>query len=284
MSSVNIFGDYFSEILKKEFLEFDDAPFLLQKNAKYSSAEKLSQLFPGKDKLWLMKELSKWKNKVLSEKDNFNPTLQNLFIFCTLTGRTPNEVLLPNQIYNGPDRIEYLNYSALESLVAYLGTRKNFSGNYIVPVLYSPEKMTASFLTIYSKKVQQKDAIYVQFLISSVEQRGGVDSLGGITSVPSIGFNEYNVSIPEKNEYSFHGAYKKMKEDFDYATEDLHSIITDEFYDEFGSWAKKLPIDKNSLLKYFPLPKVEAKTIKGRTLDEIFASQNASSISSEIER
>jgi len=93
--------------------------------------------------------------------------------------------------------------------------------------------------------------------------------LGGIISVSVPGCSEYNVSVPEKNKDTFQSIYVEMKDQFKSATNNLQSIVTDEFYDEFGDWASGLDTDDEPLCKYFPLPAIRTTDRKGRSLDEL---------------
>lgn len=274
MNSVNAFGNIFSDVLKTEFSEIDHAEFQLLKKVKDFSSTEVSQLFAQKDKLWLTKEISKWKKKVLGNEDTFNPTLQNLYIFCQLTNRTPNDVLLPDIPYNGPDQIDFLSEDALEGLVKLLQNKGRLSGDYLVPVRYAPIKMAAVFLSIYSKKIQNQENIYIQFSLSYVEKRYDEDSYGGFnTSSVDNRLLEYNVSVPEKNPYSFKDYYTKMAEAFNSVTGDLQDVVLDEFYKEFGLWASELLVENNSLCKYFPLPLIKPTVNRKKTLDEMCTGQ-----------
>lgn len=268
MKNTNNYSEGFSELLKSEFFNSEHSPYrfldLVKQHYKAnddSPFPTIPELFPGKNNSWLSKELQKWKKKLRPEEDSFNPTLQNLFIFCKITGKTPNTVLMPDRVYYGPDQIEYLSFEAINSLVQYLQTIDHLEQNFTVPVLYAPESMTSAFLVIYSRSINQKESIYIRFLLSSVEQcdaNGGGDESGGITSVPITTNNAMNTMGEVKITSSsttfaeLKNVYDRMRDEFKWAQSDLRTVVVDDFYSEFLSWLRSRDMRDCELTKYFP--------------------------------
>lgn len=240
MNKSNDYGEIFRNILRSEFND-QQPPFDFLEKIKYLSDEKLQSYFPGKSKLWLTKEISKWKGKILheNEKGTFNPTLNNLNLFCLLTGASPNDVLCNT---NNSDYIQFISYEALEQLSDYLRSQNDIPQSYTIPVLYAPEKMASILLTIYSNKVNNKTSIYLK---ASTVTLDGWFECG----------QEINICEPHKNQYSIKMLYEKMIHDFREAINDINTIIFEEFYPNFNEWAIKLDSKDNKLTAWFPVVK-----------------------------
>lgn len=116
----------------------------------------IESVFPQKNKLWLQKEVSKWKRRI---HDNaFHGTLQSLQILCEATKNTPNDVLLPNEkaLYSSSS-IEILSIEDIKEI--FLCIQNNTKG-FIkickangcfplqIPAFYSPQNFSITFLCI----------------------------------------------------------------------------------------------------------------------------------------
>lgn len=278
------YSDVFSDILREEFCDPENASFgFIERVREHYKANAdspyptVAELFPGRTNNWLSKELQKWKKKVTGEVDTFSPTLQNLYIFCLITSKTPNAVLMPGKAYYGPDEIEYLSLDALKSLVSYLQTIRSLENDHTVPVLLAPEKMVAAFLSIYSRIINNQEIIYVQFILSSAESCYGSedDQLGGMKTVPTSSddtlSNSGEVKITGNKDAltKFEKAYNNMKAEFEIAKADLNTIVVDEFYSEFSNWIRRSVDNNSELTRYFPVPYLSPQDDKGSVLNSI---------------
>jgi len=278
------YSDVFSDILREEFCDPENAKFSFIERVKEhykadanSPYPTVAELFPGRTNNWLSKELQKWKKKVTGDVDTFSPTLQNLYIFCLITNKTPNAVLMPGKAYYGPDEIEYLSLDALKSLVSYLQTVRSLENDHTVPVLLAPEKMVVAFLSIYSRRINNQEIIYTQFVISSAESCYGseADQLGGMKTVSTSsvdtlsGSGEVKITGDRDALTRFEKAYNNMKAEFETAKADLNSIVVDEFYSEFSSWIRRVKDNNCELARYFPVPHLSAQDDKGSVLKSI---------------
>lgn len=219
----------------------------------------VARLFPGHDKLWLQKELSKWRGKLASE--SFRGTLQSLELYCTLTGQKPNDVLLGEKRYAGPARVEFLSFQTILDLAEEVRSRKILPPHgCVLPVLYAPERMTAVFLFLYTQKKSGESAVCMRFGISEpdgyVDTDGG-DCLGGISTATDSSYYIADLSHPE-GVNRLREAYEKIRREFDAvcgAAESPLSDAVDEFYTMMGSWARK---EREDLLFSWYPPKKKA--------------------------
>lgn len=201
----------------------------------------VEQVFPGRDKLWLQKELSKWRGKLAG--DRFCGTLNSLQLYCTLTGQLPNDILLHEQGYKGPARVEFLRRETILDLAEEL----RHSGTVpldgcALPVLYAPEKMTTVFLFIYPQKKAGEESVCMRFGISEpdgyVNTEGG-ECIGGISTAADSAYYTADLSRPE-GLTKLQEAYDKISREFEAvcgAAETPLRDAVDEFYDLMGPWA-----------------------------------------------
>lgn len=283
MRDVNAYGNEFTKILTTEFSEPEISLYSFAKKAKEYSAQEITELFPSKDKLWLAKELSKWKSKILDNCTSFNPTLQNLFIFCSITGASPNDVLEPGKELVRSNRVHYLSYEAIVDLVRMLRDRGTLNNNCTVPILHAPMKMTTAFLSIYKRCVNRSDDIYMSFLISYSQEctssANPSDSLGGLSSDQVIFDKNRKKEIKITNNKNVFDelecAYAKMKDDFDTALHDM-SYIVDDFYEEVSEWATSLSPDSNYLVRQFAVPIDNCEANRKYSVDSLVSESSSS--------
>lgn len=227
----------------------------------------VEELFPGRGKLWLQKELSKWRSKLKDGEQNFCGTLQSLQLYCVLTGQQPNDVLLPAGQAVSPSRIEFLRsetiYEMAEEIVA---GRMIPQQGCALPVLYAPGQMMTVFLFIYPVKKAGKESVCMRFAISEPDgyvDYDGADCIGGIsTAADSLYYTAdlYHPDGPSK----LREAYEKIRAEFEsmcgMQEGPLHEAIG-EFYDMMGSWTAEKREDL--LFAWFP-PRKE-RSYQGRT-------------------
>lgn len=204
----------------------------------------VEQLFPGRDKLWLQKELSKWRGKLHSDGKRFCGTLQSLQLYCALTGMQPNDVLLPADGSVSPARIEFLREETIYELAEELAEgRKRMEHGCALPVLYAPREMTAVFLFIYPVRKAGEETVFMRFAISEpdgyVEFDGG-DCIGGISTAADSRYYTADLSHSEGMQ-RLREAYSKIRGEFESVCGTRESPLQDAihaFYDMMGSWAR----------------------------------------------
>ena len=205
----------------------------------------VERLFPGHGKLWLQKELSKWRSKLGSKDGHFYGTLQSLQLYCTLTGQLPNDVLLNTKKYSGPARVEFLRRETIIELAEELQR-----GNAVpeqgcaLPVLYAPAQMTAVFLFIYPQRKPGSNAVCLRFGLSepdgyvSIE---GNDCLGGISTATDSSYYTADLSRPE-GMTRLREAYDKIRGEFEAVCSAIETPLSEavnDFYALMGPWTQR---------------------------------------------
>lgn len=280
MTHVENYGDVFSRILKDEINNPTTARFdLLDRVKEHYSAHddspflSVAELFPGKDNVWLSKELDKWKRKLSN--NVFKPTLQNLYIFSLLTDATPNDILLSDKPLFSSGKIVFLPLSSLESLIRYLQEENELSQNYVLPISFAPQAMVASFLSIYKQTINNIPGTYMQFLLSSVEQcqmTTGVEKpqvLGGFTSVACTDPREIRITGNAVAVKKMSIAYKQMENEFNLALSDLQNYLIEDLYSDLENWLVRLDPDSCPLVKYYPVPAAKTQENRSTSLDSL---------------
>lgn len=204
----------------------------------------VEQVFPGRDKLWLQKELSKWRGKLRSDGGKFCGTLQSLQLYCDLTGLMPNDVLLPAGTYVSPTQIEFLREETVYELAEQLAAGEHcVEQGCALPVLYAPGEMTAVFLFVYPVRSGGKQAVHMRFAISEpdgyVDFDGG-ECIGGISTAADSRYYTADLTHPEGLE-RLREAYRKIRGEFESVCSTRESPLKDAihtFYDMMGSWAR----------------------------------------------
>ena len=240
---------------------------LTRRAAELVQNREVPQLFPGRDALWLQKELSKWRKKLSQE--SFNGTLQSLQIYCTIMGITPNDVLLSGDAYRGPGQVEFL------SLQTIIDIAKSISENNIVlrqgcalPVLYAPERMTAVFLFLYPLRRAGEDTVIARFGLSEPDgyaDADGSDCTGGIHTALDSSLYAADLSL-DNWETRLRDAYRKIRGEFEAVCAMVDSPLADavnEFYAMMGSWTQQYSSKNDLLFSWYP-PKEPQQTLSGK--------------------
>lgn len=290
-SGTNKYRDIFIEVLKKELENPETAQFSFKKELKEIEKDDFNKMFPNKaigqnpNKDWLNKELFKWNQKIKS--GTFNPTLQNLCVFCELTKKSPNEVLKINNDFSNLTKIEFLDYDALDSLCKHLSSLTELKQTYSIPILYAPDKMVIAFIIIFSRKINNINNIYVRFVVSAIDDSPYTEGTGkeekitgGMINYPVVSPKEINLTNPAKNvinptkdatksenQYNLCTAYQQMKQEFTNAYNDLSSMITN-ICDDFVFLASKLSSEANKLIESHPLLPHRETPESEKTYDE----------------
>lgn len=141
-------------------------------NLFYYSDEEFEQIFNGKNKLWLRKEMSRWRKNVHNEKTTMKGTLNNLEMLCFIANCEPNDILLDGVASKKiTANTQYLSLNAIngicKSLVAtyeelneevfgdddYFGVNSNqnkfLEKPLLLPIEFSPTSLRFLFLKIY---------------------------------------------------------------------------------------------------------------------------------------
>lgn len=228
----------------------------------------VEQLFPGHGKLWLQKELSKWRGKLGADGARFCATLQSLQIYCALTGQTPNDVLLPPRRYGGPAQVEFLTIDTIMEL-AHTLARGGASLHHAcaLPVLYAPERMTVVFLFLYPMKRAGRETVCMRFGISEPDDYTDADGAGGISTAPDSSYYIADLSHPDGME-RLREAYEKIRGEFEAVCAAAESQLGEsvrDFYAMMGPWAQKERPDQ--IFSWFP--PTRAETARRQSLDAL---------------
>ena len=218
----------------------------------------VEQLFPGRDGLWLQKELSKWRGKL--DDDRFNGTLRSLQLYCTIKGITPNDVLLSDGAYSGPSRIEFLGEETILALARVIREKKAaLSHGVSLPVLYAPERMTAVFLFLYPHRRAGVDTMTMRFGISEPEGYAEEDGMGGIAT--ALDSTLYTADLSRNDwEVRLLAAYRKIRGEFYAVCDGVESPLQDAVNDLYGSLPDWTECGAGDLLfAWFPPPKKERR-------------------------
>ena len=270
------FTKKYQDFVVNEFRKNETDSYRMLANANKIEIE---QYFPGWTHRGLTQLLSKWKVRV--QKDNAFTgvgTMLNLQMICVLTGLTPNQVLLEEDIDNNR-MIRLLSLAAIESLAEELKiNRLEEELDYFLPVFVHQKAMYVGFLHIYEVKYGGVSEVYFQFrhcyldeTISShrskiyedraafcvtnqsrngVNKNGSKQSLADFYNENIIGFAPKKIAIDQQNQ---------------------------EFYQLFPEWSKEQE-KRNELLFRWYKPekahKAEVPKKKGMSLD--VRMQNAS--------
>ena len=214
----------------------------------------VERLFPERDGLWLQKELSKWRGKLID--DRFNGTLRSLQIYCTLRGVTPNDVLLPKGAYSGLSRIEFLGEETILSLAGTIREEGIVMPHGIaLPVLFAPDRMTAVFLFLYPHRIARADTTFLRFGIS--EPDGFADEEDGSGAVTTALDSSLYVTDLSRSDWEerLRRAYRKIRREFEGVCGAAESPLKDavnEFYDRMGDWAVRQSKAENALFAWYP--------------------------------
>ena len=238
----------------------------------------VEQLFPGHGKLWLQKELSKWRGKLAAEEPHFSATLQSLQIYCTLTGQTPNDVLLPSRRYSGPAQVEFLRFETIMELAHALANGASAPQHACaVPVLFAPERMTTVFLFLYPMKRAGRDTVCMRFGISEPDAYVDEDGIGGISTAHDSSYYIADLSHPV-GMVRLREAYEKIRDEFEgicAATESQLGETVRDFYAVMGSWAQEERED--ALFAWFPPARREP--VRRQSLDSLSGTVGLRSVS-----
>ncbi len=227
----------------------------------------VEQVFPGRDKLWLQKELSKWRGKLRADGKKFCGTLQSLQLYCDLTGLRPNEVLLPAESYVSPSKIEFLQEETIYELAENLaGGEQQMEQGCALPVLYAPGEMTAVFLFIYPVRNAGQQAVHMRFAISEPDgyvDFDGSECTGGISTAADSRYYTADLSHPEGID-RLREAYRKIRGEFESVCSTRESPLKDaihSFYDLMGSWVRNEREDL--LFSWYPPQEDTARQARG---------------------
>lgn len=233
----------------------------------------VSRLFPGRDALWLQKELSKWRSRLSS--DTFNGTLQSLQLYCTLAGVTPNDVLLSSRTYCGPGQVELLSAETVLSIGSELRRGHTVPGQgYALPVLCAPGRMTTVFLFLYPRRRSGEDTVIGRFGLSEPEgfaDVDGSDCTGGVHTALDSSLYAADLFLDDWQDRLM-SAYNKIRREFEAVCAAADSPLHDAanaFYTMMGDWTDRHRDGGDLLFSWYP-PAPRRSTLSG-TLDGLSA-------------
>ncbi len=228
----------FADALRRD-MDCGGESHLRKRTSELVKNREVERLFPGRDALWLQKELSKWRGKLAD--GSFNGTLRSLQVYCMLMGVTPNDVLLPGERYTGPGRVELLREETIVALAEKLRSERIvIPHGMALPILYAPERMTAVFLFLLPQRHSGEDTVTMRFAVSEPEGYAEMDGSGGIAT--AMDSSLYMTDLSQDDwETRLRRAYKKIRGEFDVACSSMELPLQDvvhEFYDLAGDWAE----------------------------------------------
>ena len=259
-----------------------ESPFRRQVS-ELSKNHEVERLFPGRNALWLQKELSKWRGKL--EEERFNGTLRSLQLYCTIKGVTPNDILLSADSYSGPSRIEFLGEESIVMLAQEICEKKvTLPHGIALPVLYAPERMTVVFLFLHPHRRAGMDTVSLRFGISEPDGYAEEDGMGGITT--ALDSTLYASDLSQNDwETRLRAAYRKIEGEFNAVCDGVESPMQDsmnELYHSAPDWAEFGSANGERLFAWFPAPK-KKRSGKG-SLEQLGLDSRAFSFSAERER
>jgi len=271
----------FADALRRDMYR-REAPFRRQVSELVKNHE-VERLFPGRDGLWLQKELSKWRGKL--EDDRFNGTLRSLQLYCTIKGITPNDVLVSAGAYSGPSRIEFLGEESIIALAREIQENMTILDHGVaLPVLYAPERMTAVFLFLYPHRRAGEDTVSLRFGISEPEGYAEEDGMGGIST--ALDSTLYAADLSRNNwEERLCAAYRKICSEFNAVCDGVESPLQDALNDLYRSvpgWTECGEGRRDLLFAWFPPPKKERQM--PHRLDQMSFGSSRFSFAAEKER
>lgn len=244
----------------------------------------VEQLFPGRDGVWLQKELSKWRGRLSDE--SFNGTLRSLQLYCTLKGITPNDVLLPSGTYFGPSRIEFLGEETIITLARSIREEEiALPQGMALPVLYAPEKMTAVFLFLHPHRRAGVDTVSLRFGISEPEGFAEEEDGGGAITT-ALDSSLYVTDLSRNDwEERLRSAYRKIRGEFESVCDASESPLAEavnDFYSLMRGWPARQDGEKDLLFAWYP-PRKSDKVRRG-SLDSLSVEARGMMSSAERER
>lgn len=268
----------FAAVLRRD-MGGRESPFRRQVSELIKNHE-VEHLFPGRNALWLQKELSKWRGRL--EEERFNGTLRSLQLYCTIKGVTPNDVLLSDDSYSGPSRIEFLSEESIVTLAQEIREKNTvLPHGSALPVLYAPERMTAVFLFLHPHRRAGTDTVSLRFGISEPEGYAEEDGMGGITT--ALDSTLYASDLSQSDwETRLRSAYRKIEGEFNAVCDGVESPMQEplnELYHAVPEWAEH---GEDLLFTWFPVPK-KKRSDKG-SLDKLELDSRGFAFSAERER
>lgn len=273
------FTKKYQDFVINEFRKNETDSYRMLANA--NKIEDIEQYFPGWTHRGLTQLLSKWKVRV--QKDNAFTgvgTMLNLQMICVLTGLTPNQVLLEEDIDNNR-MIRLLSSAALEALAEELKNNKPEKNlDYFLPVLIHQKAMYIGFLRIYEVKYGGVSEVYFQFRHCK---------LGENISLKRPALYEdgeaFCITNQSRNGVNKNGSKQSL---IDFYNENIYgfsskNLVIDqqnqEFYHLFPEWSEEQEKRNELLFRWYKLEKAHKKEPPkkpGRSLEDMM--ENASTV------
>jgi len=175
----NTYNENFNDVLRKAFNNEPGGLFLKTK-LNHMTNDQAVHLF-GADKRSLQRELNRWKIKLLSKKVGVAGTLKNLELFCSITGATPNDILLTScsagldrDINDEPAYVDYLSLDSIKRIICYLREKKlKNAPEFILPIRYYPAECLCLFMGITQEETTSIGRrTIVEFATNAWEPKG----------------------------------------------------------------------------------------------------------------
>lgn len=196
------------------------------------SDEEFEKIFNGKTKLWLRKEMLRWRDNTSKEHITMKGTLNNLELLCFITKCEPNDILLEGiTSKNISANTQYLSLGSIKAICKSLvDTYKDFNEDgflnepLLLPVEFSPTTLRFLFLKIY----KDSNEVKMKFIVNefSAFYEGIVPSNDNLVV--------YNVTSPKENkkltlDLFYHEGMQLLSNEY---VDDLYSDYILEFEDD----------------------------------------------------
>lgn len=180
-----------------EALREDLSVHSLANGLREMSSEEIEAFF-GTDRRAVQREFWRWQEKLSDPGVGMAGTIKNLEVLCTLTQKTPNDVLLtPEERRSRTESGENTErqYLARKTISDFLDqlhvTKKLRCAEYRIPVLFSQPSFSYVFLRVYSDKASK---IHAQFSINYWDLMRSSDSTS--RNDKYFGFEVFQIGDP----------------------------------------------------------------------------------------
>lgn len=274
------FTKRYQDFVVNEFRRSETDSYRMLANANQMGDKQIKQHFPGWSHRGLTQLLSKWKVRV--QKDNAFTgvgTMLNLQMICVLTGLTPNQVLLEEDIDNNR-MIRLLSSAALEALAEELKNNKPQEElNCFLPVFVHQKAMYVGFLHIFEVKYGGVSEVYFQFRHCKLGEN--INAKKTFTYDDSVVFC---ITNPSRNGVNKNGSKQSLT---DFYNENIYgftskNLVIDqqnqEFYQLFPEWSEEQEKRNELLFRWYKPEKTRKKEPPkkdGRSLKDMVENASA---------
>lgn len=256
----NAYSHQLKETLSKS-LAPDQDTYPLQAFVDKIEDEELIKAFPfysGADqvkrtKRWLKQELSKWRK---TSPKKFTATLQKLYIYCVLTGLTPNDVLIPRE----SKPIILITEDYIKRLIVKLKSKdlpiKDPQKCYALPVILDVFNMSFGILHIFHSMSSTFGCdLIMQFSTTLLEPQAPNEKSCGLITAPFSKTKNITLASEEQCCDWATEVYQNLLIEFNSNSDYVHQGIQD-FYSDIDGFSDEEMI-ANLMFSWYPPATVE---------------------------